>query len=105
MQGADWRKRVNVKNPFWIDVSTVTNKQFAAFVAATGYHTEAELYGWSFVLDSLATEDMRNAVDSKVPHSESPSEPHEGFGTLDGSRWCILGTPLRPRQLDPQPSD
>jgi formylglycine-generating enzyme required for sulfatase activity len=28
---------------FWIDESPVTNRQFAAFVAATGYRTEAEL--------------------------------------------------------------
>jgi formylglycine-generating enzyme required for sulfatase activity len=27
----------------------VTNAEFAAFVAATGYRTEAERFGWSFV--------------------------------------------------------
>lgn len=36
-------------NPFWIDVHTVTNAQFAQFVAATGYKTEAEKFGWSYV--------------------------------------------------------
>lgn len=29
-------------DPFWIDVSPVTNRQFAAFIAATGYRTWAE---------------------------------------------------------------
>ena len=36
-------------SPFWIDTCAVTNEQFAAFVAATGYVTEAERFGWSFV--------------------------------------------------------
>ncbi|MFW5846367.1 MAG: SUMF1/EgtB/PvdO family nonheme iron enzyme, partial [Planctomycetota bacterium] len=36
-------------SPFWIDRSHVTNRQFAAFVKASGYVTEAERFGWSFV--------------------------------------------------------
>lgn len=34
---------------FEIDVFPVTNEEFAAFVDATGYRTEAEQFGWSFV--------------------------------------------------------
>lgn len=30
-------------NAFWIDPLPVTNRQFAAFVAATGYRTVAEV--------------------------------------------------------------
>lgn len=36
------RRRVSV-DPFWIDETPVTNAQFAAFVAATGYRTLAEV--------------------------------------------------------------
>ncbi|TVQ23224.1 MAG: formylglycine-generating enzyme family protein [Spirochaetaceae bacterium] len=36
-------------SPFEIDRYAVTNTQFAHFVDATGYQTEAERYGWSFV--------------------------------------------------------
>jgi formylglycine-generating enzyme required for sulfatase activity len=36
------RRRVRV-DPFWIDEAPVTNRQFAAFVAATGYRTFAEI--------------------------------------------------------------
>ncbi len=36
-------------NPFWIDRTTVTNTQFAQFVEATGYQTESEQFGWSYV--------------------------------------------------------
>ena len=35
--------------PFQIDATCVTNEQFNAFVNATGYKTEAERFGWSFV--------------------------------------------------------
>lgn len=35
--------------PFWIDETAVTNEAFNAFVNATGYRTEAERLGWSFV--------------------------------------------------------
>ena len=35
--------------PFAIDRYAVTNTQFAHFVQATGYVTDAERYGWSFV--------------------------------------------------------
>jgi len=34
---------------FRIDRSSVTNKRFRAFIEATGYRTEAEIFGWSFV--------------------------------------------------------
>lgn len=34
---------------FWIDETTVTNLNFSKFVEASGYQTEAELSGWSFV--------------------------------------------------------
>jgi formylglycine-generating enzyme required for sulfatase activity len=36
-------------SPFEIDTFPVTNAEFAAFVAETGYRTEAETFGWSFV--------------------------------------------------------
>jgi formylglycine-generating enzyme required for sulfatase activity len=35
--------------PFLIGVSTVTNAEFACFIEATGYVTEAETFGWSYV--------------------------------------------------------
>lgn len=35
--------------PFAIDAYAVTNDRFSAFVEATGYRTEAEQFGWSYV--------------------------------------------------------
>lgn len=36
-------------SPFWIDRTTVTNADFKRFVEATGYVSESERFGWSFV--------------------------------------------------------
>jgi formylglycine-generating enzyme required for sulfatase activity len=41
-------RRVNL-DPFYIDVCPVTNSQFLEFTRATGYRTDAEKFGWSFV--------------------------------------------------------
>ena len=39
--------------PFAIACHAVSNLQFGDFVRATGYTTEAERYGWSFVFRGL----------------------------------------------------
>jgi len=36
-------------DPFWIDRHPVTNGLFSQFIEETGYRTEAERFGWSFV--------------------------------------------------------
>jgi len=43
---------------FWIDTCAVTNARFSAFVDATGYRTEAERFGWSFVFAGLLSDDF-----------------------------------------------
>lgn len=54
-------RRVQVK-PFSMDATTVTNAQFADFVKATGYKTEAERLGWTYVFGQLVTGRARDAV-------------------------------------------
>lgn len=54
-------------SPFAIDRSPVTNEEFAAFVDATGYRTEAEIFGWSFVFWShIAAERFEELVEDTV---------------------------------------
>ncbi len=43
---------------FRIDRFTVTNDAFAAFVDATGWRTDAERFGWSFVFGGLLPDDF-----------------------------------------------
>lgn len=48
-------------SPFRIDAAAVTNAEFAAFVADTGYVSEAERIGWSFVFASFLPRHLRAA--------------------------------------------
>jgi formylglycine-generating enzyme required for sulfatase activity len=44
--------------PFRIGRDAVTNDEFAVFVTATGFITEAERFGWSFVFGGLLPDDF-----------------------------------------------
>ena len=45
-------------SPYRIDVCAVTNADFAAFAADSGYETDAERFGWSFVFAGLLPDDF-----------------------------------------------
>jgi sulfatase modifying factor 1 len=45
-------------SPYAIDVTTVTNTMFEDFVRSTGYQTEAERWGWSFVFAGFLPDDF-----------------------------------------------
>ena len=56
---------------FWLDATAVTNEAFRGFRKATGYKTEAEKFGWSFVLELQATDEAKartNATVKEAPH-------------------------------------
>ena len=71
-------------SPFMMDVQTVTNDEFSTFTDASGYATEAEQFGWSFVFGGLLPDEFpptRGSVDApwwrEVPganwrHPEGP---------------------------------
>jgi formylglycine-generating enzyme required for sulfatase activity len=53
---------------FYIDKFAVTNQQFAEFVTATGYRTESEHLGWSFVFQGhIPPERYHELVVATVP--------------------------------------
>lgn len=49
-------------DPFAVDVYAVTNASFDRFVDATGYRTEAEQYGWSYVFQGLVPKNRRRRL-------------------------------------------
>lgn len=81
--------RTVLVDPFYIDLTPVTNVQWAEFVAATQYQTDSERLGWSFVFQGHITEDL---VADRVPgaawwcqvhradwrHPEGPESSLEG---------------------------
>ncbi|WP_446686130.1 formylglycine-generating enzyme family protein [Paenibacillus aurantiacus] len=68
-------------DPFGISPYAVTNRQFGAFVEATGYVTEAERFGWSFVFHLLASEETRARV-KNVPQQVP------WWLVVDGAYWA-----------------
>lgn len=46
---------------FYIDATTVSNLEFERFITETGYITDAENYGWSFVFAGLLSDDILKA--------------------------------------------
>src|SRR5699024_9809725 len=52
-------RNVNMK-PFYIDKTTVSNKEFTRFIKDTNYVTDAEKYGWSFVFYKFLTKKQIN---------------------------------------------
>lgn len=53
-------------DPFYIEKYAVTNAEFLEFVQETGYTTDAERYGWSFVFEEFTPEDRGTAKQSAV---------------------------------------
>ncbi len=53
---------------FRMDETAVTNRQFGRFVRETGYRTDAERFGWSFVFAGYVTAESRpNLLQARVP--------------------------------------
>jgi formylglycine-generating enzyme required for sulfatase activity len=63
---------------FYIDRFAVTNQRFARFTAATGYNTEAERFGWSFVFSSLLAAPNAGAAVEGAP---------DWWRRLEGACW------------------
>ena len=49
-------------SPFTMDATAVTNAEFHRFVAATGYRTESEVYGYSAVFHLLVAADAADVL-------------------------------------------
>jgi formylglycine-generating enzyme required for sulfatase activity len=58
-------------DPFYVDICPVTNAQFQEFVQATGYRTESEQLGWSFVFKGhIPAERYNDLVKQTVPGAD-----------------------------------
>ena len=71
-------------SPFRMTKTTVTNAEFAAFIDATGYVTEAETIGWSFVFWSNVPSDITTS--QGVAGSE-------WWRKIDGAYWRDVNGP------------
>jgi formylglycine-generating enzyme required for sulfatase activity len=72
------RRPVRVR-PFGIERSSVTNARFRDFVEQTGYVTDAERYGWSFVFAGL--------VDPEIARTALSPLGTSWWLRIDGACW------------------
>ncbi len=94
-QGMPHEKPVHVVlvKDFWIDQTEITVAEFAKFVEATGYKTEAEKFGWSGVFNLETKEWTRGDAanwrnpegDGKMP---SPNEPVTQVSWNDANEYA-----------------
>ncbi len=64
--------------PFQIGATAVSNEEFSRFIQSTGYITDAERFGWSFV---FWTDVPADAVETQVVSGA------EWWRKFDGARW------------------
>lgn len=64
---------------FWLDRTSVTNAAFGRFVADTGYVTDAETFGWSFVFGGLLPDEF--------PDTRGVAGA-EWWRQVFGASWC-----------------
>ncbi len=81
--GEDPLRKTRIK-PFRMGATSVTNAQFMAFVDATGYVTEAERFGWSFVFWAQVPETL-GATQGVVDV--------EWWRRVDGANWRDINGP------------
>ena len=66
---------------FYLDACTVTNAEFERFVKDTGYKTEAEQFGWSFVFHSFVT--SQTAAQVRTVVQQTP-----WWWVVEGANWA-----------------
>ena len=82
-EGESPPRHVRVR-PFRIGATAVTNAQFRAFVEATGFVTEAERLGWSFV--------FRDQVPAHIDVTEAVAGL-DWWWRVDGATWAAPAGP------------
>ncbi|WP_183558970.1 formylglycine-generating enzyme family protein [Mucilaginibacter sp. SP1R1] len=96
MMGADNKQAAPDEYPkhqvsvtgFWMDITEVTNAQFASFVKATGYITTAEQKpDWSELKKQLPPGTPKPADSLLVPASLVFTPPHHAVSLNDYSQW------------------
>ena len=67
-------------NSFLIDITAVTNRNFADFVKGTKYKTDAEKFGWSFVFYKFVSPENADSANQSPPGTP-------WWRKVDGASW------------------
>ena len=96
--------RTVMLDSYYIDKYEVSNEAFAAFVQETGFETEAETFGTSFVFEGVLSPDTKAGITQVV--AAAPwwfPIPYADWAHPEGSNSSIIGnfTKLKPSKLYP----
>lgn len=69
-------------NPFYLSATAVTNAEFSHFVQETGYATDSERFGWSFVFLGQ----LRNGSRKRAPRQQAV-EGLQWWHGVEGACW------------------
>jgi formylglycine-generating enzyme required for sulfatase activity len=78
-------------SPFTIACHTISNLQFGDFVRDTGYTTDAERHGWSFVFEGLLSDEVKRDVGGRA--LQTPwwmTVPHAYWAQPEGPSSTIM---------------
>lgn len=84
MNDGEELRRAKTLKPFRIGATTVTNAQFSRFIEETGYETDAERLGWSFVFWHQVPEGIENPLGV---------EGTEWWRRVEGANWLDINGP------------
>lgn len=86
------RHEVTISHDFYIGVCETTRKQFAAFVEATGYVTEAEREGWDYAWDGYKWDKVDGASWRDVGFEQADEHPAICVTFDDAVAFCRWAT-------------
>ena len=87
-------KRLVTLSDFLIDKYEVSNDEYRKFVDSTGYRTESEFFGWSFVFESAVPSHLKAKITQAVLGAE-------WWLPVNGSYWREPEGPGIVHNLDP----
>jgi len=82
------QRQVTISKPFYMGVYEVTKGQFAAFVADSGYKTDAEKGGWAYALDGSKWGKVNGASWRKLGFDQTDHHPVVCVSYNDSVAFC-----------------
>ncbi|XP_074908734.1 formylglycine-generating enzyme isoform X2 [Buteo buteo] len=92
-------RRVHV-NSFYMDQYEVSNEEFERFVNSTGYVTEAEKFGDSFVFEGMLSEEVKADIHQAVSNTAGMDHPVLHVSWNDAVAFCTWAGKRLPTEAE-----